>query len=72
MRGAAPAAVAAILSDIYHSIDQLIAFPRSGPRVPGHRFRRIVTPKYHFKIAYTAEHETITILGIYRFQDRES
>jgi plasmid stabilization system protein ParE len=65
-------AVAPVLSDIYRSIDQLIDFPRSGPKVPGHRFRRLVTRKYHFKIAYEIGDEAIIILGIYRYQNRNS
>jgi plasmid stabilization system protein ParE len=65
-------AVAPVLSDIYRSIDQLIDFPRLGPMVPGHRFRRLVTRKYHFKIAYEIGDEAIIILGIYRYQNRDS
>ncbi len=47
----APESVSNILSDIYRAIDQLVHFPQSGMRVPNRQFRRIVTLKYHFKIA---------------------
>lgn len=66
----APDVTQAILDDIYRSIDQLTVHPRSGVVVPGHGFRRIVTRKYRFKIAYTVEPATIVVLGIFRHQDR--
>jgi len=69
--GVAPDAVNAILADIYRSIDQLIDFPRSGPKVSGQRFRRIVTQKYHFKIAYLVDPDAVVIIGIFRYQNRE-
>jgi plasmid stabilization system protein ParE len=47
----APDSVARILADIYRSIDQLVRYPRSGMQVPQRSFRRIVTLRYHFKIA---------------------
>ncbi len=68
----APEAVANILADIYRSIDQLIDFPRSGTKVPGQGFRRIVTHRYHFKIAYEIGDSTIIVVGIFRFQNRDS
>lgn len=67
----APEAVPGILDDIYASIDRLVDYPRSGMKVPGHRFRRVVTRKYHFKIGYEVDGKLIVILGIYRFQNRE-
>lgn len=70
--GVAPHSVAEILGDIYRSIDQLIDFPRSGTKVPGQRFRRIVTQRYHFKIAYEIEAKSIVVVGIFRFQNRNS
>lgn len=70
--GVAPEAVENILSDIYRSIDQLIDHPRSGIAVPGRRFRRIVTRRYHFKIAYEVMPRSIVILGIFRYQNREA
>lgn len=68
----APDSVSRILADIYRSIDQLCHYPRSGMAVPGHAFRRIVTLKYHFKVAYRIEGDRIVILGIFRYQNRES
>lgn len=34
-------------------------------------YRRIVTLKYHFKVAYEVGEDRIIILGIFRYQDRE-
>ncbi len=67
----APEAVSNILTDIYRSIDQLVHFPQSGMRIPDRQFRRIVTLKYHFKIAYEVTNDNVVILGIFRHQDRE-
>jgi plasmid stabilization system protein ParE len=66
----APEAIINILSDIYRSIDQLIDYPHSGMAVPGKGLRRIVTRKYHFKIAYRVEAERLVIIGLYRYQNR--
>jgi plasmid stabilization system protein ParE len=67
----APDALPGILDDIYSSIDRLIDYPRSGMKVRGQRFRRVVTRKYHFKIGYEIDGSIILILGIYRFQNRD-
>jgi hypothetical protein len=40
--------------------------------VPDRPFRRIVTLKYHFKIANEIGENRIVILGIFRYQDREA
>ncbi len=69
--GIAPESVGNILGDIYRSIDQLIDFPRSGTKVPKQRFRRLVTRRYHFKIAYEINDDTVEIVGIFRFQNRQ-
>ncbi len=66
----APEMTSAILADIYRSIDQLTTFPRSGMAVPAQHFRRIVTRKYHYKIAYVIEPAAIVVIGIFRHQDR--
>lgn len=66
----APHIISAILADLYRSIDQLVAFPRSGEAVPGHKFRRIVSRKYRYKIVYRIAPQGITIIGIFRHQDR--
>ena len=68
----APNAVANILADIYRAIDQIARYPRSGMRVPDRPFRRIVTIKYHFKIAYDQSDDRVVILGIFRYQNRET
>lgn len=68
----APETTATILSDIYRSIDQLAHYPLSGMQVPDRAFRRIVTIKFHFKIAYEVNEHQIVILGIFRYQDRET
>jgi plasmid stabilization system protein ParE len=68
----APDALANILSDIYRSIDQLTRFPLIGMAVHERPFRRIVTRKYHFKIAYQADADRIVVLGIFRYQNRDS
>ena len=67
----APEAVPRILDDIYATIDRLIDFPRSGVKVPQLALRRIVTRKYRFKIAYDLTPDSIVIIGVFRFQDRE-
>ncbi|MEP7221100.1 MAG: type II toxin-antitoxin system RelE/ParE family toxin [Novosphingobium sp.] len=68
----APGSLAGILSDIYRSIDQLIDFPRSGTKVPGSLLRRIVSRKHHFKIPYEIGDGAIIIVGIFRYQNRQS
>lgn len=68
----APAATSRILADLFHSIDQLTRYPRSGMQVPERPFRRIVTLRYHFKIAYEVGDRQVIVLGIFRHQDRES
>jgi plasmid stabilization system protein ParE len=65
----APEALTNILSDIHRSIDQLTRFPAIGMVAPDRAFRRLVTRRYHFKVAYEVSDQTI--LGIYRYQDRQ-
>lgn len=67
----APEALGNILSDIYRSVDQLTHFPHLGMEVEDRHYRRIVTLKYHFKVAYEVGGDRIVILGIFRYQDRE-
>ena len=50
--GVAPESIPRILDDIYRSVDLLADFPRAGMRVPDTPFRRVVSRRYHFKIAY--------------------
>ena len=68
----APDVVPRILADIFRSIDQLARYPRSGMRVAERPLRRIVTRRYHFKIAYEVSADQVVILGVFRFQDRQS
>jgi plasmid stabilization system protein ParE len=67
----APESVANILADIYRSVDLLVDYAHIGMQVPDRPYRRIVTIRYHFKIAYEVGDDRIVILGIFRFQDRE-
>ena len=67
----APESVANILNDIYRSINQLVHYPHLGMQVFDRPYRRIVTIKYHFKVAYEIDADKIVILGIFRYQDRE-
>jgi len=67
----APETTTNILADIYRSINQLAHYPLSGMQVPDRAFRRIVTIKFHFKIAYAVKEQQVVILGIFRYQDRE-
>jgi plasmid stabilization system protein ParE len=67
----APESLPNILSDIYRSIDHLVHFPRLGMQVEGCDYRRLVTIKYHFKVAYEVGDGSVVIIGIFRYQDRE-
>lgn len=67
----APDSVANILADIYRSIDLLGDYAHLGIQVEDRPYRRMVTIRYHFKIAYEVGNDRIVILGIFRFQDRE-
>ena len=71
-RSVAPDAVENILADIYRAIDQIARYPRSGMQVPDRAFRRIVTIRYHFKVAYELRDDRVVILGIFRYQNRET
>jgi plasmid stabilization system protein ParE len=68
----APTLVSNILGDIYRSIDQLAHFPNLGMQVEERSYRRLVTLKYHFKVAYEVGDDRIVILGIFRYQNREA
>ena len=68
----APESVPRVLDDIYRSINLLIDFPRAGIRVADTPFRRVVSRRYHFKIAYEVTAYSVVIAGIFRFQDRKS
>ena len=67
----APESLLNILADIYRAIEQLTHFPRIGMQVESRDYRRLVTIKYHFKVAYEVGEDCVIILGIFRYQDRE-
>jgi plasmid stabilization system protein ParE len=67
----APDSMRNILDDIYHTIDQLVHFPHLGMQVETRSYRRIVTLKYHFKVAYEVGDNSVVILGVFRHQGRE-
>lgn len=68
----APDALRNITDDIWRAIDLVQRYPAIGMAVPEREFRRVVSRRYHFKIAYLDDDTFVTILGIFRFQDRES
>ena len=68
----APESAPRMLDDLYRTIDLLTRFPRIGVRVPGTPFHRAITRRYHFKIAYELSGDRLSIVGIYRFQDRQT
>ena len=70
--GVAPGVLPLIRGDIERALTLLQMHPMIGAPVLNRPFRRIVTRRYHFKIAYLIEPERLVILGLFRFQDRES
>jgi plasmid stabilization system protein ParE len=66
----APRSTHRIVADIERSIELLKDFPHSGPATGQRDLRRIVTLRYHFKIAYRIEPARIVVVGIFRHQDR--
>lgn len=68
----APEALPNIQADIHHALSRLVEFPHLGAPVEGRPFRRLVTLRYRFKIAYLIEGDLLTVLGIFRYQDREA
>ena len=71
-RDVAPHFVGNIQQDIARTLDLLQRHPLIGPQVPDRLFRRIVTSRYKFKIAYQPEPDRIVVLGLFRLQDREA
>ena len=69
-RQVAPEAVSNISADIEHGLNLIKEHPGRPAVVSGTSFRRYVTPRYHFKIAYRVRRDRIDVLGIYRFQNR--
>ena len=70
--GVAPDSLPAITGDIWRAIDLARRFPAIGAPIEGRPLRRIVTRRYRFKIAYADANGFITVVGIFRYQDREA
>lgn len=68
--GISPEVTRRIIDDIEKAILRLRDFPRSGPAIGLRDLRRIVTRRYHFKVAYRIEAQRIIVIGIFRHQDR--
>jgi plasmid stabilization system protein ParE len=66
----APETTRRIITDIERAINRLKDLPHSGQATGHHELRRIVTLRYHFKIAYRIETRAIVVFGIFRHQDR--
>ena len=53
-----------ITEDIWRSLNLLVHFRAIGMKAEGRPYRRIVSRRYKFKIAYLDEDEAVTVLGI--------
>ena len=71
-KGVAPGALPNITEDIWRALNLLRRYPAIGVQMEGRHYRRIVSRRYKFKIAYLNEDEAVTVLGIFRYQDREA
>ncbi len=68
----APDSLPTIAEDIWRAIDLVRRFPAIGITVEGRPLRRIVTRRYRFKIAYSDADSFVTVVGIFRYQNREA
>ncbi len=68
----APESLPDITTDIWRAIDLVRQFPGIGMEIEGRPLRRIVTRRHKFKIAYSDDEVAVTVVGIFRFQDRQS
>ncbi len=66
----APEAVPSIAADIDRSLGLIEENPERHPIVAGTSYRRLVTRRYKFKIAYRVGRDVVEIVGIYRFENR--
>lgn len=66
----APRSVDGVLEDIFRAVAILENFPQAGPSLIQGPFRRIVSVKYHFKIAYQILDTEIKVIGITRYEAR--
>lgn len=71
-RAVAPDALPNIAADIERSLGLIREFPSIYPQQPGRTFRRHVSSKYHFKIVYEVERDRVVVLGIFRYQNRDT
>lgn len=69
-RRVAPHALGNIAADIDDALDLIKERPETPAKVPAKSYRRYVTHRYRFKIAYRVKRDVIEILGIWRFQNR--
>ena len=65
-----PEALPNIKADIERGLDLIKDHPERTALVPEKSYRRLVTARYRFKIAYRVRLLHIDILGIYRHQNR--
>jgi plasmid stabilization system protein ParE len=61
-----------ILDDIRSAIAKLSHFPHRGRAVKDGPLRRVLSRRYRYKIAYRVRRDFIEIVGVFRFQDRQS
>ena len=61
-----------VRADIESAIELLRENPYSAQAVGGRGLRRKLTRRYRFKIAYRIRRDTIEVLGIYRYQNRNA
>ena len=67
-----PRITARIVADIQRSVARLADFPRSGEAIPHTSLRRITSRRYRFTISYFVGPERVEIVGVFRFQNRQS
>lgn len=61
-----------IVTDIEGSVARLADFPLSGEAIPRTELWRIVSRRYRFTISYFVAPNRIEIVGVFRFQNRET
>ena len=59
-----------IAADIDDALGSIIEAPEMYAKVDRKNYRRYVSHRYRFKIAYRVSRDTVAIIGIYRFQNR--
>ncbi|MEP3422880.1 MAG: type II toxin-antitoxin system RelE/ParE family toxin [Erythrobacter sp.] len=66
----APSSKQAVVDDLSRSLETISSFPSAGAQVDGRHYKRIITPRYHFKLVYEVAAEQINVLAILRQQGR--